>query len=503
MDNADHQNAPPLPEKIQSQPSVNPKVSDYLRSIVIELLSFAAGLAGILSVVFGFGYFVGGAMISRSGEYFGLFQDSISLILIMPLVLGTFGLIALVRRDWVFLTYPLVAFFLVGPSMYGSVMTEALGLMFPFHIEGLRSSNEFLATTLLTYGLIYSLERPLSKIITRGRFKGRYASKPYIVSSVAVLLLSIMTLTVISFNAPSVVSGKKLDARSVRMPQTQEFTSSKQSSDGDNGFTIYYNDPTPQYGGTYNMRDKVIYEVIKQGQSRSLKAACDYPGSDTKKTEDGFEYISHTQSASSSNENKKTLTFTEYKYCFVLDDKSYTLIRSDEFGSEYLSKYPTNLIITAFTQTKGSPDIKTDPLPQQETITRDNSINPNAYTAVGYLDIKEWGIRIPLTNATTGSYYVAPNTKSDRVTGGLSQATTKSCSAKDGSGTFYIARQSKAEAETQKRSSTKFRTPHKAIGNYNYAVYANGNAKNCLSSQQDVIDYEDALDWATVNIAPM
>lgn len=487
-----------------------PSWRDFLIAIMKELGSYFIGLFGLLSVVFVSGYFVGGAMVSRSTEYFGTMQDAISLMFVMPLLLITFGVIGLIRKDWVFLLYPLIVFFVMSPGFYEQSASKAIGLLFPFQIEGLRSSNAFLATALLSYWALYTTERPLSRILRRGRFKSGTITGSYIASVIFIYMIGTGAIGTIMYFSPAIIAHKNEERTSVRMPQTDDFISSKADHTRKNSFIIHYNQLTKQYDGTYSMRDVVSYENIEQGESHATKNSCatdkrNIGNTEHKKTAKGFEYITYSLTTNTSNQPQKSNEYSEYRICFVLDSKRYTLMRSDQYGPDYLSRYPTETIIQAFVNTKASPKLNITPLPEQKGRQSNGSegINPNGYEKVGYLEIKEWSIRIPLTELTHQSYYASPSAPSDSmIKGSLKGVVQQSCgaSSSQSTGMFYIVRVPKQQAQTSRHNTTSFHSPNKTIGDYTYAVYANGNAKNCFDSQPTTDLFEDMLDWATVNI---
>jgi hypothetical protein len=453
-----------------------------------------------------------------------------------PVLLFVFGIISLARSDWIFLTYPIVVFSIIGPKIYESSVSEALAVKLPFNIdEGTRSSNRYLTTAILSYALVFTIEHCLSKLAKRGRFKTGNSSRVIEFSQIGILSAVLLAAVVSPVMAHKVIGDNHVFKQSVRMPRTADFIAANTQTNSGSTFELYYLKPTNQYTGLYNMQDKVSYKILSQGENRDIKKVCGqkrllYTGAAEsypvtyQKTSNGLEYGTYVFPLNGSQPPRKTLAYSEYHACFLLDGKQYDLQRTDAHGNDYLNKYPTSKIVAAFADAKSyinctsenrncskedvaatakANEIQISNAPVNES----PDINPYSYKQVRSIDIKEWGIRIPLSEEAKDLYYSPPAKAESFVYAGLESVSGKDCYAGyklgvKGVGTVYIVREQKSEVDAQKHSSTKFTEPNKQVGDYVYAVYASGNAKSCIGEDRS-FTLGDSLDWSTVNIDPL
>jgi hypothetical protein len=520
------------PENINSKPTNKNWFSIFITEIGMYLL----GLLAIVGIAFIFGVFVGSALVSHASEYFGGLADAFSIMMVGPVLLFVFGIISLVRSDWIFLTYPLVVFSVIGPKIYESSVSEALAVKLPFNIvEGTHSSNRYLTTAILSYALVFTIEHCLSKLTKRGRFKTDSRSSAVKFSQIGILAAVLLAAVVSPVMAHKVIGSNHILTNSVRMPRTADFIASNTLANSDSSFELYYLKPTDQYTGLYNMQDKVLYKILSQGENRDIKKVCGqkrllYAGAAEsipvtfQKTSNGLEYGTYVIPRNGSQPPRKTLAYSEYHACFVLDDKQYDLQRTDAHGNDYLDKYPTPKIVAAFADAKSyinctsenkdcskedvAATAKANAIQIPNAPVKESpDINPNSYKQVRSIGIKEWGISVPLSEETKDLYYSPPAQAESFIYAGLESVSGKDCYAGykqgvKGVGTVYIVRELKSEFDAQKHSSTKFTEPNKQVGDYVYAVYASGNAKSCMGEDRS-FTLGDSLDWSTVNISSL
>jgi hypothetical protein len=520
------------PENIKSKRTNK----NWFSTFIAEIGMYFLGLLAIVGIAFIFGVFVGGALVSHASEYFGGLADAFSIIIVGPVLLFVFGIISLVRSDWIFLTYPFVVFSVIGPKIYESSVSDALAIKLPFNVdEGARSSNRYLATAILSYALVFTVEHCLSKLAKRGRFKTDNHSRAVEFSQIGILSAVLLAAVVSPVMAHKVISDNHVFIHSVRMPRTADFIAANTQTNSDSSFELYYRKPTNQYTGSYNMNDMVLYKILPQGENRDIKKVCGqkhllYTGATEsypvtyQKTSNGLEYGIYIFPRNGSQPPRKTLAYSEYHTCFILDDKQYDLERTDAHGNDYLNKYPTSKIVAAFADAKSYINCTSENRDcSKEDIaatTRANKIqipsapvnespdiNPYSYKQVRSIDIKEWGIRIPLSEEAKDLYYSPPAKAESFIYAGLESVSGKDCYAGykqgvKGVGTVYIVRELKSTVDAQKHSSTKFIEPNKQVGDYVYAAYASGNAKSCMGEDRS-FTLGDSLDWSTVNIDPL
>lgn len=492
------------------------------------LLAYIPGFIAIALFAAIFGYFIGGSLVSHAGEYFGELGDYVSLIFIGPVIALIFGTVAWVRRDWVFLLYPISVFYFVGPNIYHSSTASALAGLMPFKILGYRSSNEYFVTVLLAYLLIYLFESAISRLARRGRFKGEPMSAPVRNAQITVLALVVISVLASPVLADKILANQKARLTAVSMPNTSDFISIKDRPNSPNSFTLYYLNPTQQDGVSYHKRDTVDYANIEQGKPTDVHGVCgDAVSIDEglykskvsySKTANGLEYGSYSFDMNASNPPRKTRSYTDYHACFVIDGKKYDLKRSSIQGDAYLKQYPTDKIVAAFADPASykhctvvgkdcsqqdvdlNSKLSTVKVDQVSATATNPYINAAAYSQTGSLSIKEWGIKFPLTDGTTDAYYATPAAGSNLIKVGLTSVGAKTCGAAgSGYGVAYVSRESVAKADADKKKSISFHTPNVKIGDYLYAVYSNGNASTCLGAEK-ASALEDIMDWASVNI---
>lgn len=468
------------------------------------------------SLVFVLVAITGGAGMVAATGYMAAFANTLMLFIYMPILLLVFGIIAYARKDWVFLGYPLVVFFFAGPILIESYAAKAIGSQLPFLLRG--DSNAALIGILLAYGFLFTLEWSVSRLARRGRFKELPPSKATDATSYFIIGCAVILAVALPFFSKSIMQRVAYERAAFRAPQTKDLSTVLVGSK-EQALDVRYAEATEQQGGSYRMTDHVAIWPIKQGKSRKTRDACGTSITvleqrgvmQYQKTASGFEYgTAAIPVVSSSDPSRKTRQFIDYRICFVLDNKMYILERDDRYGDDYLKRYPADLVVDAFYKAKRV--TSTPPLPSIEPFTYDKGvvgINPSAYETKGYLDVPEWGIRVPLTTMTKDAYYVKTS-KPDWLRGGLRSKTDSLCAANQTradseGGLFTIIRSSKAEVQaTKEKYKTDFPTPHKTIGDYLYALSPNGfTNKRCFPNTEEVSVFQDILDWATVNIKPL
>lgn len=105
--------------------------------------------------------------------------------------------------------------------------------------------------------------------------------------------------------------------------------------------------------------------------------------------------------------------------------------------------------------------------------------------AVAYLDIKEWGIKLPLTDSIKDAYYVVATNSTDTMWLGLTSLDDKGCGVslgnQDGASAPIAAlvRVSPTEMEPVKGKPYSEVYPGVTIGNYFYGYVSGTNNKTC------------------------
>lgn len=127
-----------------------PSIAYNFKTYLTQLVVFLSSLAGTLLVVFVLGLFMHEGMISHAGDYFGKLSDIFSIALYMPVLLIVFGIIAFFRKDWTFITYPLIVFYVVGPLIDKTYIANALD-------ESLEIN---FSAALIGYGLLHAFVYP-------------------------------------------------------------------------------------------------------------------------------------------------------------------------------------------------------------------------------------------------------------------------------------------------------------------------------------------------------
>jgi hypothetical protein len=464
--------------------------------------------------------FMGGTMIFSGGEGLAILGDILRLVLYMPIPLLLFGAIAFARKDWALATYPLAVFFIVGPAFFHAPVSGAVASQLPFLLHDSLDSNRAFAALILAYAFLYTLEWSGSRLLRRGRFAHLPPSKLTDATSFTLIGVAVVVALATPFVAKALNNKTEYERAAFRAPQTKDF-SAYLVDEKEQRLNIRYAEATRQYAGSYKMTDEVTVMLIKQGQSRSTRDVCGtsltlYGQKTTlqyQKTSSGFEYgVGMVPGSTTSLSNRKTRQFTESRVCFAVDNKKYLLYRTDQYGDDYLKKYPTASVVEAFNRANR---VKSTPgLPAMAAVVVDEGvqgINPNAYEGTGYLDVPEFGIRIPLTAEMKDMYYGVSAVNPNWLLGGLRSITTAGCNVmqkrNDNSDRlFTIIRESEAvlQARKEKNPNTGFAAPNKSIGGYKYAMTMDRVVEQkCFRSADQASIFADMLDWATVNIKPL
>lgn len=326
--------------------------------IVYEVGAYLAGLFGILLVVAIMAAPISMGMISHADEYFGGLQDYFSIMYLGPIALVIFGIMALVRTDWIFLLYPVAVFMMVGPFIYDQTITQALALHLPFKIETVRSTNQYFTAVLISYAIVYTAEHTLSKLSRRGRFKINGRTPSEIITLVSIAVVFMVILGGLFLASPNIVSTYRRSLILVRMPQTKEFNAVAQYATQDS-FMIEYPSLDNKDQDRYTTRDSVTFTNIEQGQSRKTEDVCGdrFISNHTNEaytvqyttTPNGLRYGSYQlHPAKSKAADGSMETYTTNYHCFVIDKKKYIIERSEFSDTSRLEAVPTSELIASF-----------------------------------------------------------------------------------------------------------------------------------------------------------
>ena len=128
----------------------------------------------------------------------------------------------------------------------------------------------------------------------------------------------------------------------------------------------------------------------------------------------------------------------------------------------------------------------TSSLPSSQT-ERTAPTQPPA-TTTQYLAIKEWGIKLPLTDSIKDAYYVVATNSTDTLWLGLSSLDTSSCKASLGNTAGAnapigaIVRVTSTELEPVQGKPYSQLYPGATVGNYYYAYISGTKGKSCAST---------------------
>jgi len=499
-----------------------PKLKNGIWHTIIGFLTGFMGMA-VLSILLGLIF--NGTLISHGREYFGSFEDGLSIIFIGPIVMTIFGVIALINKDWIFLIYPPVAYLIIGPWLQGTDLAHGLAGFVPIEQDESSRYNLYLITIVIAYLMIYVYERSASSISRRGRFKEQVLTPQDVLAQVGIL--SIFSITMVTLLAAGgLINNAAVASKQIKYKYIQNDKFSLYIDPTSSMAYINYSEPTAQYEGSYNIKDPIHFYKLKASVSKDTKKACgdsksypELPSQNSiykhKKTSSGVDYAEAEFSGNSAKPYLKTTAYSIYHFCFVADGQKYDLERTNAHGDDYLKKYPTDTVIDDIvhassynkcdkeeriicskddiSKTKQSLQQNKKQSPPTGLLAVGN--NPDAYKQVGKLDIKEWGVSIPLSEEIKDAYY-SYSSQSDIVTVSLASNDSGYCKNSQSYGLSYVRR---SPADNKVNPNIKGVS---VIGAHQYKIYGSGNMRKCVDQQTAEI-LDDVFVWSSINIKPI
>lgn len=508
-----------------------------------QVIGYIFGLLGIVILGIILGSTLNEALISHSNQYFGALGDYFSAQYALPVVLAVFGVIAFATKNYTYLLYPIIAFFIGQPLVDSDIVNYISGNI-PVAIPDKNPEYfNYLVTTPLVYGALYAIEKPLRNITKK--YRSSTLDYTSLVTNIGILI-TVITIG-ISFAAISetLYTSQLRERTAIRVPNDKVFLGESKSS-----YVVTSSASEIRKTKQRSHMGDVRITPVKEWWNRDIHTVCGdvishsfLPGQEIaqtyKTTSGGFRYAEAVFQTNASNPPAKTNEYRIINSCFVIGYQRYDLERSVLNGKDAMANYKTEDIIDAIFSgselvascslregvdlrqcnekdkktidelKRAKAEANSIALPRRAT-ANDTIINMSAYKKVGELKIPEWGIKLPLSEETKDLYY-SPTTKNSQViNGSLRSIADLQCSSGGGNAvvkgvdTIIFARTLKLEEDTRNRkdSSVSFNAPNKQVGGYLYSVYASGKAKSCMGEEQARI-VDDALKWATVHIEPL
>ncbi len=541
----DNSKLPPKPDSIQSLR--HKKVGTLLAKqkfdwpiAVTQIIGYVFGLLGITVVALILGATFNQALVSHSDQYFGILADYSAIIYALPITLLIFGIIAFATRNFLYLAYPIVAFYL-GQEFIGTDLVKYLA----GNIPAVAPENQphyfsYLVTVTLCYALLYIGEKPLRSIVMQ--YRRKTLDNTTLITNIGILASVSIVGIILSFAATPLYIYQLRERSIINVPNSNIFLGEAKSA-------YLVTTPAAEINKTKQRSSvgNVNIKPLEEWWNRDIRTVCGdtvsraaYPGQkvtqEYKTTPRGIQYAESVFQGNTSQPFAKTKQYQIIYNCFVIGYQQYYLERSVLGGRDVLTKYQTGDIIdTIVSGTKVVPGCNGDRaqyfrqctaedqkitnkltqakqkadsilLPKQNT-PPETVLNPSAYIKIDELKIAEWGIKLPLSGEVKDLYYTPSTKNSLFINGTLRSVADQRCNTNGnavvkGVNTVTFARKLKTEEDTRKDLSITFHTPNKQIGDYLYAVYTSGNARSCLGDERARI-VQDVLDWATVSIEPL
>lgn len=508
------------------EPGPNLRQEGPDRNTVYTLAAFVVGLLAIGFIGFIFGATFNFRLVSGHGQYFGALQNIIYLELFVPIATLIFGVIALVRKNVLFLFYPVIAFFLAGILRTAAFTELATG-----YIPALPPANNpdyitCLIAVTLAYTLVQAYIWPLRQAITTRHMRSEYEKKTFMISSGLLILVIGVCGLAQTYSKPLLIAQQRSRAL-VHIPSSDSLIGRPDSE-----YTLYQ-----QEGASFIDVGGVINKPVLKWWDRNTRDVCGnqiissaHPGqvrtNSYKTSPGGVLYATAVFDDNASKPAVPTTAFKAYSYCFVLGYQQYTLVRNDRNGNAaYLQKYPSSQLIDAIAKAPTyipaclkkrlmyCKTSDTGPLNQLDTkyyrhapsayvpdsllpAVTTPTADKNAYKQVGKLSIPAWSISFPLSTETQDAYPVQKN--GDEFIIKLHSLDSQSCF--DGEGVAYLMR--KPLSGIQKTAN---HTIHgQIVGNYVYSLYGNADLGFCVSrsnlTSAQATKLNDAFTWAEANI---
>ena len=488
-------------------------------------------IAYILGIVFG------NKLTYEVGPY-QIFADSYNFLKILMYVsVATipFGLMGYLVRNFAYVAYPIVAFF-VTSALYGSDVV-------PLIKDLLIGSN---AMVVVSYIVAHLLVFPVSLILRGWLRKGepRLAHQEANAGYIFLLLGALSIVLLVQLSSP--LHNALIRSRSLVHVPDNTLSTTLAGNYKTIPYRLEYKEATEQRNGTYRVQDDVRVTPVNEWWNRNTRSSCSgssgtlYQGSEIKRTPGGVSYLENSSRESYSSTGAKSTMYTVHRTCFVLGYQTYRIERSDRYGDAYLTKYPIENVIdsiangesflpgcndllneefsycrpsdfvqnTAVFSTAKPPVVSVDVNKPPIQGVKLPEANPEAYLQTAKLSITEWGVSIPLTTEIEDAYYVMSEETGKAATIGLRSLDNDVCFAgkrarSDGGkiigyglATVYRTKITELPADPRVTMTGI------VIGDYVYAVGTNANFRSCMASvgDRDPILFDDIFDWAATGI---
>lgn len=482
--------------------------SAWWQDILLELIRFISGLITIASIAALLAFAMGIGLFSHTGEYFGALQDAISIMIVWPVLLTIFCVISIIRKDWVFILYPLIVFVVLGQIVYGLVATDVIATYLPFQLGGARTTNQLFATGVLSYALVYSLEHTVSRVIGRGRFRRVPKNLTTTLVTLAATTASIGVVILMQFVGSDLIHHKQAESVRLRLPQSDQITVSLV---GDTSFALTY----PNISSDADSYDKL--DITVRTPDTPTTTDCASVPSAKRSNISGVEVYEQDTSDVLAGPSSKAHTFALHILCFEIDNASYVITRNASIGSSHITQFPTRALVARFVDTKATKFCTTvssfctpEEVMQSQTLYPTNTrsfygtrtdttpVNPNAYEPTRWLAVPAWDIQMPLTKEIENLYLIQP-TQDEKlgyfgqigVDDALCYAGTKN--NQKGTGIGYI---------TRANTYTSGVLTGKTLTSNEVRLTANGVSKDCLTTER-IAEIQDVFDWVQASIKPL
>jgi hypothetical protein len=531
---SDSQTSPinaPLGTTQPSQPS-------FLGIFSAQLAGFIASSIGIGIIAIVFGLTFNEAIVSHRTQSFGLLADYLSFYYVIPVVVIVFGLIALATKNFVYLLYPILAFYLAEDIYYTHINYFFGGYIPLLEPDKHPGFNAYFTAIVISYLTIHASVKPITKIIGQVRHPSLDKSQIMLANGIILVIGSIAVL-VLSFAGTPLYAHQKKARAAIHVPNTSAIFGEPRYD-----YQLFYAEKSNST--IYKPYDSVNSSFLQKWWDRDTHNACGdkvtyslHPGQvvaqQFKQTKGGITYAEAVFAGNGSKPPTVERAYKTHLYCFVLDYQKYSLSRKDGDGSNYIGSHPVEQVIDLIAESpkyyplctgkqatfycKSEDIVKNSKLGEVKT----KKYNPyagtpppvsrSAYKEVGRLTIKEWGISFPLSEEIKDAYYVPyPGDAAHGFSIGLHAYGSDSCFAGLRSTSFSDRRYGFGLA-TLSRINPKadpnnigpgYYVAGRNIGEYKYFLEAEPNrcAKSLGKDGTFQATFEKVFDWSELNITP-
>jgi hypothetical protein len=507
----------PTPESGDSD-TINSGTGSLVATFIASLI--AIGFIGLI-----YGATFNWRLISVHGQYFGELQDTINLVLFMPLATILFGVIAIASRNIFYWFYPLVAFFVASTVSSAAVIHLLVGYIPALPPASPPNYLTSLVTVMLAYILVHAFIWPLRHVI-RSRKMRTGNEKRVFAAGMAILLVVLSVCGVVGkYSEPLLISQKRVRA-AVHIPGVIGPIGSPQID-----YTLYRNEGSARAA----VADVMVRPVEKWwdkgardvcgGQTTTTVYENQSPANKYATTPGGIQYAGAVFDANASKPATATAAFKEYRYCFVIGYQHYILVRNDrgenagllqKYASAQLidtiAKAPSYIIACAVQQLpyyctnadaealkKLNSEVVVGYQPPASSavpgVTAPTA-NKNAYKQTGKLSFPQWGINFPLSADIQDAY--STQKKDNEFVIKLHSLDPNKCF--DDDGVAYLMRRALSDIHPSPNTTIT----GKVVGDYVYSLSGNAGLQFCVnrgsidSAQATKLD--DVFEWAEANI---